>query len=189
MTAASPSTAVCVFCSAQTSNPRHLSLASELGAELARRGYAVISGGGRVSCMGALARAARAGGARTVGIAVDVPVVEGLDLADDEADELVIAPNLQVRKQLMIDRADAFVVMAGGTGTLSEMLDVITGRALDTHRKPLVVVDPDGVFAPFRAQLGLLPTLGLMSSDLHKYVQWATSPYEALDLLESSCVR
>ncbi|TCC34892.1 TIGR00730 family Rossman fold protein [Kribbella sindirgiensis] len=178
--------AVCVFCSAQSSNPRHLALAEKLGAELARRGHTVISGGGRVSSMGALARAARAGGTRTVGIAVRAPLLDRLDLTDGDADELVVAPNLQVRNQLMIERADAFVVLAGGVGTLGEMLEVLTGRALDAHRKPLVVLDPDALFALFRAQLDLLLTQGMMSSELHRYIRWATSPDQALDLLVSS---
>jgi uncharacterized protein (TIGR00730 family) len=77
--------AVCVFCSSSGRiDPAYLDIARQVGAEIARRGHSLVSGGGRVSCMGAVARAARAGGARTVGVIPQVLV--GMEVADDDSD-------------------------------------------------------------------------------------------------------
>src|SRR3954464_12140723 len=89
--------AICVFCaSSERIPPHYVELAAEVGAELARRGHSLISGGGSVSCMGAVARAARAGGARTVGV-----IPEGLlayEVADEHGDGLVVTTDMRVRK-------------------------------------------------------------------------------------------
>lgn len=78
--------AVCVFCSSSSRiDPSYLTLAEQVGTEIARRGHTLVSGGGSVSCMGAVARTARAGGARTVGV---IPrVLLDLEVADHDADE------------------------------------------------------------------------------------------------------
>src|SRR5436309_14297649 len=117
--------AVCVFCASSDLIPqRYIDLAADVGTEIARRGHTLVSGGGSVSCMGAVARAARAGGAHTVGI-----IPEGLlqwEVADEAADELVITPDMRVRKGEMDRRADAFPPLAGWLGTLEELLEIWT---------------------------------------------------------------
>ena len=92
--------AVCVYCSSSGRiDPAYVELAAAVGTELARRGHALVSGGGSVSCMGAVARAARAGGARTVGV---IPrVLLDLEVADHDADELLVTDDMRARKGLM----------------------------------------------------------------------------------------
>src|SRR5439155_5964747 len=89
--------AVCVFCASSDRIDRgYVDLAAAVGTELARRGYTLVSGGGRVSCMGAVARAARAGGARTVGV---IPrALLQLEVADTDADDLVVTEDMRTRK-------------------------------------------------------------------------------------------
>src|SRR5881227_1781235 len=148
---------VCVFCASSERIPkRYVDLAADVGAELARRGHSLVSGGGSVSCMGAVARAARAGGARTVGV-----IPEGLlawEVADEQADELVVTPDMRVRKGEMDRRAEAFLTLPGGLGTLEELLEIWTGRILRMHDKPVVVLDPDGIFGALREQIEALVT-------------------------------
>src|SRR4051794_41885148 len=111
----SRSLTIAVFCSSSEDIPRHyVELAAEVGTELARRGHSLVSGGGSVSCMGAVARAARAGGARTVGV---IPrVLHALEVADHGADELVVTDDMRARKGLMDARSDAFLTLPGGLG-------------------------------------------------------------------------
>ena len=113
---------ICVFCSSsERIHPAHLQLAAELGAELARRGHDLVSGGGRVSMMGAVARAVRAGGRHTLGVIPHALV--GLEVADEDADELVVTSDMRERKGRMDAAADAFVALPGGLGTLEELLE------------------------------------------------------------------
>lgn len=139
--------AICVFCASSTTiDPRHLDLATTVGREIARRGHSLVSGGGCVSMMGAVATAARAGGAATAGI---IPRwLVDREVADRDADELVVVDTMRQRKAEMDRRADAFLVLPGGLGTLEEMFEVWTTRSLDMHHKPVVLLDPTGVFDP-----------------------------------------
>ena len=137
---------ICVFCSSsERIHPAHLELAAELGAELARRGHDLVSGGGRVSMMGAVARAARAGGARTTGV-IPRSMVER-EWADHDSDELLVVDTMRERKAQMEARADAFLALPGGIGTCEELFEVWTAGALGLHAKPVVVLDPDGHYA------------------------------------------
>lgn len=92
--------------------------------------------------MGALASAARARGGRTVGV---IPkVLMRREIADADADELIVSDTLHERKQVMEGRADAFIVLPGGIGTLDELLDAWTTAYLGLHDKPIVLLDPLG---------------------------------------------
>src|SRR5215212_8611841 len=120
---------ICVFCSSsERIHRRYLDLAAEVGSELARRGHALVSGGGSVSCMGAVARAARAGGAYTTGV---IPrALLDKEVADGEADELVVTDTMRERKAEMDRRADAFLALPGGIGTLEELIEIWVARTL-----------------------------------------------------------
>ncbi|GAA4240946.1 TIGR00730 family Rossman fold protein [Actinomadura meridiana] len=175
--------AVCVFCSSSGTIDRlYVDLAAQAGAELARRGHSLVSGGAQVSCMGAVARAARAGGARTVGV-----IPEGLvsvEISDEDNDELVVTPDMRARKGEMDRRSDAFLILPGGIGTLEELLEVWTARTLAMHEKPIVILDPTGVYEPLRELMVGLTEQGFTRAKIWDAVGWATSVPEAFDLLE-----
>jgi hypothetical protein len=174
---------ICVFCaSAARISSGHLDLAAEVGTELASRGHVLVSGGGSVSAMGAVAGAARAGGARTIGV-----IPEGLadtEVTDYACDELLVTADMCTRKAEMMRRADAFLTLAGGLGTLDELLEVWTTRALGLHSKPVVVLDPDGVFAPFREFTRQLRAQGFVRPGALEVVTWVASAAAALDAIE-----
>ncbi|WP_063128086.1 TIGR00730 family Rossman fold protein [Nocardia fusca] len=137
--------AVCVYCSASTTDPDQLALAARVGTEIARRGWQLVSGGGHVSMMGAVATAARAGGANTVGV-IPKHLVHR-EVADVDADELVVTDTMRQRKQVMEDRSDAFLTLPGGIGTLEEFFETWTGGHLGQHNKPMAILDPAGHYS------------------------------------------
>jgi uncharacterized protein (TIGR00730 family) len=177
--------AICVFCaSSSTIDRRYLDLAAEVGAELARRGHTLVSGGGSVSCMGRLAEAARAGGAHTVGV-IPKNLVDW-EVADEDADELIVAGDMRARKGEMDRRSDAFLVLPGGLGTLEELFEVWTGRTLGEHDKPLAVLDADGVLNPVRELVRHLIENGFARPKVMDAVFWTSSVTEAFDHLDEA---
>jgi uncharacterized protein (TIGR00730 family) len=135
--------AVCVYCSSSTGiDPVHVDLARAVGARIAAGGHSLVSGGGRVSMMGAVATAARAGGAHTLGVIPRQLVSD--EIADRDADELVVVETMRDRKRIMDERADAFMALPGGIGTLEEFFEAWTSASLGMHSKPVVVLDPSG---------------------------------------------
>jgi hypothetical protein len=134
--------AVAVYCGSHASVPdSYLELAAAVGAEIAARGASLVWGGGRASMMGAVARAARRGGARTVGV---IPrALVDREWADHDADEMLVVDTMRERKALMEAHADAFLALPGGLGTCEELFEVWTARYLGMHDKPVVLLDPD----------------------------------------------
>ena len=153
--------AVCVYCASGPRHPELLELAGRLGAAIAGRGWTLVSGGGNVSAMGALATGARARGGRTVGVIPKALVHR--ELADVDADELVVTESMRERKQVMEDRADAFIALPGGIGTLEEFFEAWTAGYLGMHDKPVVMFDPLGHYDGLRAWLYSLLDSGYVS--------------------------
>jgi uncharacterized protein (TIGR00730 family) len=182
------SLAVCVFCASSSRiDRRFLELAEEAGAELARRGHSLVSGGARVSCMGAVARAARAGGARTVGI-IPEALVE-MEVADSDSDELIVTSDMRARKGEMDRSSDTFLVLPGGIGTLEELFEIWTAQVLGLHTRPVVILDPYGVYEPLRELMRGLADQGFARPNVFDAVHWSTEVAEAFDLLESRTPR
>ena len=175
--------AVCVYCASSTRVPdAYVELAAEVGTAIAARGHSLVSGGGRLSMMGAVARAARAGGAHTVGVIPQTLV--DVEVGDTEG-ELLVVGDMRERKGLMDARADAFLALPGGIGTLEELFEVWVARSLGLHVKPVVVLDADGLYAPLRQQVGLMHERGFVRTPALRALQWARSVDEALDLVEA----
>jgi cytokinin riboside 5'-monophosphate phosphoribohydrolase len=116
------------------------------GHRIGERGDELVYGGTAVGLMGRLADAVRAGGGRVTGV---IPrLMQERGLSDDACDELIITDGMSGRKQTMIERADAFVALPGGFGTLEELFEVLTLKQLGYHDKPIVLLDVDGFYAP-----------------------------------------
>ena len=175
--------AVCVYCASSTRVPEsYVELAAEVGTALAARGHSLVSGGGRLSMMGAVARAARACGAHTVGVIPQALV--DVEVGDTDG-ELVVVGGMRERKGVMDARADAFLALAGGLGTLEELFEVWVARSLGLHVKPVVVLDADGLYAPLRQQVELMHERGFVRTPALGALQWATTVGQALDLVEA----
>lgn len=154
---------VAVYCAARPVHPDLLTLATSLGEAIAARGWTLVWGGGRISAMGALASAARARGGWTVGVIPRLLVHR--ELADHDADELIITDTVAERKHVMAARADAFIALPGGVGTLDELLDVWTSGYLGMHDKPLVLLDPSEHYGALLSWLAGLVQTGYVSAN------------------------
>ena len=177
--------AVCVFCaSSSTLEQRWLDLATATGLELGARGHTLVSGGGCVGMMGAVADGARRGGAHTVGI-IPQSLVD-LEVADRDADELIVTTDMGARKNLMIERSDAFITLPGGLGTLDELFEVWTTATLDLHRKPIVLLDPDGFYQGLMAWLGGLADTKFVRRAALEQVVVVSSVTAAFDVVEAA---
>ena len=176
---------VCVFCSSSlTIDEGYVRLAADVGTELARRGHALVSGGGSISCMGAVARAARAGGAHTAGVIPQALV--DLEVGDDDADELIVTPDMNTRKTEMERRADAFIVLPGGLGTMEELFEVWSGRNLGLHDKPIAILDPTGLYASLKELGNRLYEERFVRAKAFDAITWATTVSEAFEAAEGT---
>ena len=136
---------LCVYCSSSDRiDPKYAVAAEELGRELVAHGWGLVYGGGKTGLMGAVARGTKAAGGRVVGVIPEF--MKARELAFDEADELVTVITMRERKLLMETRADAFVTLPGGFGTLEEIMEILTLRQLDVVRKPCVFFNQDGFY-------------------------------------------
>lgn len=175
---------VCVFCgSASGSNPVYAAAARELGAELVRRGLALVYGGGRVGLMGEVAAAATAAGGTVVGV---IPhALSAKEVAYAEATELVVVDTMHARKALMADRADAFIALPGGYGTCDELFEIVTWAQLGIHRKPVGLLNVNGFFTPLLGWLDHVVGEGLLKPKHRGLLLVSESAGDLLDRLET----
>lgn len=174
---------VCVFCASSNAiDDRYIRLAAELGSAMASRDIALVSGGGSVSMMGAVARAVRASGGHTVGVIPQALV--DMEVADLDADELIVTPDMRTRKAEMDRRADAFITLPGGIGTLEELLEVWTAFTLGMHAKPVIVLDPWDDYAHLHSLIDHLVASGFMKERSARAIHWSRSVEEALAVVE-----
>ncbi|MBB2946131.1 hypothetical protein FB565_005889 [Actinoplanes lutulentus] len=177
--------AICVFCASSTTlEQRWLDLAEETGRALAGRGHILVSGGGCVGMMGAVVDGARSAGGRTLGI---IPQrLMDLEVADLASDELVVTADMSSRKNLMVERSDAFITLPGGLGTLDELFEVWTTATLAVHRKPMVLLDPDGFYDGLWTWLGGLVDNKFVRPAALEMILIARTVPEAVDQIEAA---
>ena len=177
--------AVCVYCaSVEGISPQYLELAAEVGRQIAARGWDLVSGGGKASMMGALGTAARQGGARTTGV---IPrSLVNLEWADTDSDELLVVETMRERKALMEAHADAFLALPGGIGTCEELFEVWTSGYLGMHRKPVVLLDPDGHYKGLLDWLSGLADRGFLRPEASARLLVVTDVAAALDACGSA---
>lgn len=171
---------VCVYCASGPVDASFIDLAREVGTEIGRRGWQLVSGGGNVSMMGAVAAATRAAGGNTVGVIPKALVHR--EVADVDADELIVTDTMRERKKIMEDRADAFITLPGGIGTLEELFETWTAGYLGMHSKPMVMLDPFGHFDGLMRWIDGLSSTGFVQQRALDALVRTTSVDEALDV-------
>lgn len=174
---------LCVFCgSSNRVASRFRDAATAFGHLIAERGDELVYGGGRVGLMGLVADAALERGARVTGI---IPrFLMDLEVGHGAVSELVITESMHARKAEMYERADAFVVLPGGLGTLDETIEVLTWSQLRLSTKPVVLVDVDGYWQPLLALIEHTIEAGFTrpaNRDLFKVVASVDAVFEAID--------
>ncbi len=175
--------AICVFCgSSFGKDPAFRDTARAIGAGIAKRGHALIFGGGDLGLMGDTARAARETGTPVEGILPGFLRDAEPPLAFGETTQIV--PDLFVRKQQMIARSDAFLVLPGGLGTYDEFFEVLTSAQLNVHAKPIIVVNVNGYFDALDHLVRASIQAGFARQAVLDLYRTANSAEAALELLD-----
>lgn len=140
-------TSVCVYCgSSFGSDPAHEAAATRLGQLIAEAGLRLVYGGGSVGLMGTVANSALESGGAVTGI---IPhFLEKREVMLESLDDLVITKDMHERKHLMFQKADAFIALPGGIGTLEEAVEMMTWAQLGQHRKPVLLANINGFWSP-----------------------------------------
>ncbi len=174
---------LCVFCaSSSVVPPAYAEAAATLGELIGRRGLTLVYGAGNIGLMGILGPAVRRHGGRTVGV---IPrFMQARGLADPEADELVVTEDMRQRKAAMEARADAFLTMPGGFGTLEEALEILTLKQLHRHEKPFVLLNTAGFFDPLLALFERLYTERFTKPEYRALYHVAAQPADAMAYLD-----
>ncbi len=142
-----PIRCLCVYASSSdVLAPKYQDAAHELGLAIGARGWTMVYGAGHIGLMGIAARAVHEAGGKVVGVIPDL--LHERELSYMAADELIVTTGMRERKAIMEDRADAFVALPGGFGTLEEVLEVITLKQLHYHEKPIAFLNVDGFYDP-----------------------------------------
>jgi cytokinin riboside 5'-monophosphate phosphoribohydrolase len=137
---------ICVFCSSSNKlDDSFFKIANELGKAIALNQYVLVYGGSNVGLMGELAKSVHHSSGRVIGVIPEV--IKDKDLGYLEADELIITKDLRERKHIMSEKADAYIALPGGFGTLEEILEVITLKQLEFHNKPIVFLNTNSFYS------------------------------------------
>ena len=179
---------ICVFCSAQDVPEPYTVAASELGRRIAQGGHTLVWGGSDRGVMRTLADSAQEAGGKLVGISMEI--VGGN--ARQNADEMVIEKDLATRKATMLKRSDAFVVMAGGIGTLDEATEMIALKRHRVHAKPIIFLDTAGFYEGTKKQFEIMEREGFFADGGKNVMEgfgnlayFAATPEEAMRYIES----
>jgi len=174
---------VCVYgASSNAVKTSYFETAHQLGKEIARRKYTLVFGGAEVGLMGAVASSAHKHGAKVVGIVPEVIHKAGLSFQD--ADKLIVTPDMYQRKKLMAKHSDGFIVLPGGFGTLEEALEIITRKQLGDENKPIVFLNIDRFYHPLMALFEYWYKQNIIKESNRHLYHFARTIDEALDYIE-----
>ncbi len=173
---------VCVFCGASPgADPAFMQAARALGAALAATERTLVYGGAKVGLMGAIADAVLAAGGKVIGVIPQALVDK--EVAHGGLTELLVVSSMHERKQTMADRADAFIALPGGLGTLEELFEVWTWAQLGLHQKPLALFGPPPFFAPLLAYLDSLVAQKFVRPEHRALIAVDDDPHALLERL------
>jgi hypothetical protein len=177
--------AVCVYCGSSAGNdPAFLRAAEALGKSLAQGGVRLVYGGGSVGMMGAVARSVLKHGGKATGIIPEFLFRREQPEAQNE--ELIVTRDMHERKQKMFERADAFVALPGGIGTLEELVEQLTWVQIGQHKKPLLLVNINSFWEPLRDLLDHMEKLGFIYGDVKSSLLIADRPEDVLPKLREA---
>lgn len=169
-----PQRSICVFCGARDgADPAYRAAAEDLGSVIAREGWQLVYGAGDVGLMGAVATAARDGGADTMGV---IPVhLIPREKGRRDLTRFVVTENMHERKKVMFMNSHAVVVLPGGAGSLDEFFEVLTWRQLGLHAKPIYLLNIAGYWSPLMSLVDHVVSQGFAEDSLKDYVSVVSS--------------
>ena len=160
---------VAVFCAASENiAPGYFEAAGEVGAMLGRLGVALVYGGARFGLMEATAKAARAAGARIIGVVPEILVER--DRVSGLLDEHIPCRNLSDRKDIMLEKSDILVALPGGVGTLDEIFHVMAAATIGYHSKRVVLYNVNGYWNGLISTLDEMNGMGFVRGGIEKFL-------------------
>ena len=176
---------ICVFGSSSAGlDAKYLEAVEAMGRAFGERGHGLVFGGYDMGLMGAAARGFNAGGGRVFGVVTDGLSAKG-DRVVFPCDEVVSMPDLAARKQLMMERADAFVTVPGGIGTMDELFDVLSQAKAGESTKPCAILDVDCFYTPLVQMLDEACAKGLNNTNWRAYCEVFTDAAALVAYLEA----
>lgn len=154
-------------------------IAEDLGTRIGQRGWDLVWGGGRFGLMGAVSRAARAAGGRTIGVILQQFVDKNVHC--EAAHEMATVDDMRLRKRGLDEAGDAFVALPGGLGTLEELLEMLSFKQIGLHDKPIVVLNSRGYWQPLLDMLERGFAQGFIQSHFRGLWSVAATPAEAIE--------
>ncbi len=175
---------ICVYCgSGDGRDPRYRDAAEWLGQALAKAGHRLVYGGGDRGLMGTVARAVKAGGGHVTGIIPHFLVSKEKLLC--AADDVILVNDMHQRKMRMFEKADAFVALPGGIGTLEELVEQMTWAQLGRHNKPIVMVDIGEFWRPLMDLLAHMRMEGFIREGLEVRTLTAEKMEDVIPMIET----
>jgi len=179
---------ICVYCGSSSGNsPAFGQAAERMGAALAQAGIGLVFGGGSQGLMGRIARATLASGGRVVGI---IPhFLDEQEIALKGVSELHVVQDMHTRKRLMFEKADAFLALPGGIGTLEELTEQLTLMRIGRHAKPMVLLDVAGYWRPLLALFAHMRNSGFVHPDYEMHYHVAERVEEVIPIILAAAAR
>jgi uncharacterized protein (TIGR00730 family) len=137
---------VCIFCGSASGEPIYQRAARELGERIALARTTLVYGGGNIGLMGILADATLEASGEVIGVIPQFLI--DLEVAHRSLTKLIVVESMHERKAEMASRADAFVALPGGFGTMEEFFEVLTWLQLNLHNKPCILLNVNGFYTP-----------------------------------------
>jgi uncharacterized protein (TIGR00730 family) len=181
-------TSLCVYCgSGHGADPLFAKAAWSLGRAMAEAGIGLVYGGGNVGLMGTVARAVLDHGGHVTGVIPEFLKARELMIAD--AQELIVVPDMHTRKRIMFERADGFVALPGGIGTLEELVEQMTWSQLGRHTKPILLANIANFWKPLLVLLAHMRTTGFVRQGLDVHYLVAEKIDDVIPMLQSATAR
>lgn len=173
---------ITIFCSRNDIPEVYTGPAIHLVRLLAHAGHTIIWGGSNIGLMKQIADAAQEEKGKIVGISVDLLK----NLVRTNADEMIVAKTMSERKKMLLERADAILIFAGGLGTLAEAFEVIDLKKLGVHNKPVIVLNTNDFYNNLKIQLEKMYREGFIQKEINSLVKFAKTPEEVISMLSLS---
>ncbi len=188
-----PIESVTVYCASSPHiHEDFFKVADSFGRLLGGSGRRLVYGGGSLGLMGEVSKACRSAGGAVTGIITER--LRDAELLDEDNDENIVVPTMRERKQLLESRGDAFVIMPGGLGTLEEFFEILVGRLLGEHAKPVILLDPPdpthpeshSFFTPLRVMIDRMIESGFAKREAWNLASACATPEAVIELLDAA---
>jgi uncharacterized protein (TIGR00730 family) len=177
---------LCVYCgSGSGKDPAFSEAARLLGTQMAQEKIRLVYGGGTIGLMGEVARAVLEYGGEVCGIIPDF--LKEREIMLEAAQETIVTQDMHERKRLMFEKADAFVALPGGIGTLEELVEQMTWSQLGRHGKPILLLSLNGFWKPFLVLLAHMREQGFIRPGLELNYLVAEQVQDILPMLHKAC--